>query len=526
MPISLNPGVQTLILKYNQFRSVDASFNFYSDLAKVDLSHNHLVTIPDRSFKSQRKLRDLRMRGNKISEITTETFVGLAKLETLDLRSNLLEKIGSKVFQSLAGLKELNLGNNRIKKIKEGAFEGLSELSILHLDDNQLTSIPTKALKILTNLAELHLSRNNFKVVKEEAFLGLSSLSFLDLSGNKIKRLEERSLEGLSQLKLFKLNDNQLETVPTEHFQNLDSLEDLTIGQNKFTVIGESAFAPLSKLRVIDISGCPNLQQVESDAFSANPDLENVEIHSNRRLSSLHPSSFSNCPNLRHVNLANNALVSLSPDLLPWPRLKSAQLTGNPWNCDCSALFLRDVIISLVNASSQVRVTRCWGPPARRDQDIALLRLPSCEMDRTVHSPNIANSSVALVPTTVIAVVAISIALVFATVTVLLLHFRQEAKDCLKRWRCRKNRSPVSTKDILCYDEDPEPRYVSPYAVPGLTGHHQAGLYNTYQEINTNNNQARTLGYPQSLVRHDQYFITLARQDLRMMEKNEPISQL
>ena len=36
MPMTLNPSIRTLILKYNDFHSVDASFNFYPELELVD----------------------------------------------------------------------------------------------------------------------------------------------------------------------------------------------------------------------------------------------------------------------------------------------------------------------------------------------------------------------------------------------------------------------------------------------------------------------------------------------------------
>merc|ERR1712012_31723 len=114
MPMTLNPSIKTLILKYNNFHSVDASFNFYPDLELVDLSSNQLVSIPDRSFSSQRRLKELRMQLNKISELTEKTWSGLSRLEVLDLGHNLIDKLSSKVFKPLKHLKTLNLNQNRI----------------------------------------------------------------------------------------------------------------------------------------------------------------------------------------------------------------------------------------------------------------------------------------------------------------------------------------------------------------------------------------------------------------------------
>merc|ERR1719491_1021203 len=53
MPMTLNPSIRTLILKYNSFHTVDASFHFYLELELVDISSNQLVSVPDRAFASQ-----------------------------------------------------------------------------------------------------------------------------------------------------------------------------------------------------------------------------------------------------------------------------------------------------------------------------------------------------------------------------------------------------------------------------------------------------------------------------------------
>merc|ERR1712013_359515 len=124
MPMTLNPSMKTLILKYNNFHSVDASFNFYQDLEHVDLSSNHLVAIPDRAFSNQRKLLQLRISDNKISKISENTFSGLVKLQVLNLSENLLDVLPIRAFKVLKSLKELNLRSNTISEINKRSFAG------------------------------------------------------------------------------------------------------------------------------------------------------------------------------------------------------------------------------------------------------------------------------------------------------------------------------------------------------------------------------------------------------------------
>merc|ERR1719318_396634 len=101
MPMTLNPSLKVLILKHNNFHSVDASLNFYQELELVDLSLNHLVSIPDRAFSNQRRLVELRISSNKISELSERTFSGLGKLQVLNLGENLLDHLPNRVFKGL-----------------------------------------------------------------------------------------------------------------------------------------------------------------------------------------------------------------------------------------------------------------------------------------------------------------------------------------------------------------------------------------------------------------------------------------
>merc|ERR1719410_3326875 len=114
----------------------------------VDLSSNQLVSIPDRSFSSQRRLEQLR---------------------------------------------ELGLGQNRIRQISGSAFSGLTHLAILDLSDNLLEAVPGEALAALPSLAELNLSQNNIRVLPDSSFSGLLQLSTLDMSGNKLERVHEKA---------------------------------------------------------------------------------------------------------------------------------------------------------------------------------------------------------------------------------------------------------------------------------------------------------------------------------------------
>ena len=165
LPITLNPGIQRLQLQHNNIRAVDAALGFYAQLQYVDLSHNQLISLPDRGFLQQKKLLELRLTNNKIFNVSNGTFDGLKTVTILSLRKNFLEDMGSAVFTDLVKVEELDLGQNRIRSIHPAAFSGLEHLRVLYLDDNDLADVPSLALVPLPHLAELSLALNNIQVL-------------------------------------------------------------------------------------------------------------------------------------------------------------------------------------------------------------------------------------------------------------------------------------------------------------------------------------------------------------------------
>ena len=108
MPISLNPGVKLLVLKFNQFSSVDASLAFYSSLVLLDLSSNSLNHLPARVFQAQGELKKLKLGWNNLSSLLPGTFTDLHSFISLSLRGNSIKNLGDEVFSSLSQLRTLD----------------------------------------------------------------------------------------------------------------------------------------------------------------------------------------------------------------------------------------------------------------------------------------------------------------------------------------------------------------------------------------------------------------------------------
>lgn len=345
MSNTLNPGLKTIVYKYNDFPTVDVSVRFLRQLLEADLSHNKIVTISNKAFSSQVNLKHLRLESNKISQVNNLTFYGLRQLEVISLRGNIIEALPDDLFEYCPKLKEIDLSQNRIADIQPTAFKGLSALRILNLADNLLTSVPSAAFQSLPHLAELRLSGNPLTTIGESAFISFQSLAILDLSSTRLRSLKSVSLQGLGTLRQLDLADNNLSSIPSEALSQVSHLESLDLGRNPFQVVHPNALGHLRGLKKLSLSGCGQLVQIASQAFRNCIDLEHVTISLNHRLAALADDAFDPAvPNLRFLNLAGNDLRSLSETLVPWHQLRELDLSNNPWNCNCNMAFLPRIL--------------------------------------------------------------------------------------------------------------------------------------------------------------------------------------
>lgn len=345
IPITLNPAIQRLVLKYNRVKSVDAAFQFYGELQYVDLSHNHLVSIQNRSFEAQKKLVEFHLDHNRMSQITKKTFDGLRQLKVLSLRGNFLEDLPDRLFVVLNILEELDLGQNRISRIDSAAFEGLPSLRVLSLDDNLLKVVPTPTFPYLANLAELHVGLNVFTSLTDDTFKGLGKLSILDVSDASLMNITENAFRGLSTLRKLVLTGNRLTTIPTKQLSILSRIEELSIGQNEFRFIDAYAFQGLSNLRHLDISGASALERIAKGCLSENMNVESITMSSNKKLFNIEDGAFTGLPNLRHLVLRDNSFTTFSESMVAWPELRKIDVAENPIHCTCSLRWLKELLL-------------------------------------------------------------------------------------------------------------------------------------------------------------------------------------
>ncbi|XP_061381998.1 leucine-rich repeat-containing G-protein coupled receptor 5-like [Danaus plexippus] len=459
LPIALNPSIQRLIIRNNKIKTIDSSMQFYTELQHLDLSQNHLVSIPMKNFAYQRKLQELHLNHNKISSVTNTTFQGLNSLTVLNLKRNFLEELTNGVFSTLPRLEELNLGQNRISKIEPRAFAGLSALRILYLDDNELSSVPTTSFSLLGSLAELHVGLNAFSFLPDDAFAGLNRLAVLDLNGAGLFNISDFAFRGLPGLRSLNLFGNRLSVVPTQQLSSLTRLEELYIGQNDFIVLESHSFKGLKNLKLIDITGATQLKRIEKGAFEDNINLESIVLTNNKELSTIEDCTLLGLPKLRHVSLRDNAIKVLSESVFVGKELKQLDLTDNPIICNCKILWLQQ----LLNEKSNFSQVQCASPENLKDK--YLKTLTAEDLECVLYDSR---------RQTIICIVGFACLAVVATLLLILYRYRKSMQEKLKDYKWNKGRKnleyhkPISTEEDCIVRGIHPSQYPAPPHAPGL----------------------------------------------------------
>lgn len=210
--INVPDNVSVLILRNNSIKYIElGTFSRFSSLRVLDLSFNHLLTIPDDLFSDLTQLSELDLGNNRLESLSSRAFVGLNNLGGLAISSNNLsaESFAEGVFDNLSNLTLLDIAINPLGSIPEGIFDSLSSLDYLSAYETGITEIPVGTFDSLSNLETLEFNENPIKSIPAGALTGLTSLKTLGLAMNRLETIPIDILNGsLPALTSLSLADN------------------------------------------------------------------------------------------------------------------------------------------------------------------------------------------------------------------------------------------------------------------------------------------------------------------------------
>ncbi|GLV31979.1 tollo [Carabus blaptoides fortunei] len=234
----------------NQLVNLSAAlFSTLPELRKLHLQNNYIDHIPAGLFNTTKSLDIINMRNNTIRSVPCNELMGAVDLRfnritslgncsknivQLDVSNNHLTSLPAMFFNAAATLTTLGLTYNNISTIHGDAFMELRSLTSLTMNNNNITTIPIGTFRNLSKLTTLDLSYNNLIDLKFGVFTGLIKLQVLDVSNNKIVWLESKVLFPLKSLTHLKLDGNLLRSFDANTMaSHLTTLKYISLDRNQ-----------------------------------------------------------------------------------------------------------------------------------------------------------------------------------------------------------------------------------------------------------------------------------------------------
>ena len=279
-PGALNVATKLLHvdLSWNQLRDVDGAFDRLHQLSRLDLRQNRLTAVTSNTFVGLSSLRYLRLDDNRISSIDSRAFVTLDQLMYFVLRGNLLGAEFRFHFSSEL-LSYIDLSDCGLERFPVGLPGSVRYLQLRH---NRLHTLSSRDLvDVAAELNILVLDENQLERIDDDAFTTTANLQQIWLNGNRLRSIP-RSLPFALQ-RLF-IDSNQLESLTAEDFPPPSSgawqLNTLSAMSNNISFLASDALTSLSRLSSLDLAA-NRIRKLYADTFAGNGRLRMLTLSKN-----------------------------------------------------------------------------------------------------------------------------------------------------------------------------------------------------------------------------------------------------
>ncbi|XP_046387263.1 leucine-rich repeat protein SHOC-2-like [Ischnura elegans] len=308
-------NLKDLYLCENGIESIDDDFFLETEnLTRLDLERNSLKTLPT-SICRLKKLEILHAEYNRISFIPEECLYSLQSLIIFTLYGNKLVTLGlPSVSMTPTHYKERSSARMSSSILEHSgyltnAWIRWSSIQHLYLDNNSLSSLPDEAFNGMVNLEYLNISSNSIAHLPDNIFSRNMNLTTLLASNNLLTKIPATLLRNKTRLITLDLSYNLIETLDLDFFSDSSSLCYVHINNNRFRHLPYKIFQPFKTQNksceefFLDMSG-NSLEDVPELSI---PGLTHLNL-SNNRLTLIKPDVFTQAPRLLEVNLSHNLI--------------------------------------------------------------------------------------------------------------------------------------------------------------------------------------------------------------------------
>lgn len=377
LPLGIS-GLQRLKLldcTQNQLESVPPVLANMASLEQLYLRHNKLCCLPE--LPSCQTLKELHLGNNQIEVLGAEHLNHLSALSILELRDNKVKNLPDEITL-LQDLERLDLANNDISSLP-CALGKMPKLKILSLEGNPLRAIRRDLLTKGTNELLKYL-RSRIEEPPEDLSKDASKTAMTLPSQAKINVHAIRTLKALNYSEkqeasipdeVFDMVDgsaitsvnfckNLLTALPPRIAELKDTLTDINLGFNKLTSI-PADFSVLKWLVQIDLrnnlltslplelEALTNLRTIilSFNRFKVFPDvlyrLYSLEaiLMCNNQVGSIDAAQLKGLEKLSSLDLQNNDIMQVPPELGNCTSLRALMLDGNPFRNPRAAILAK-----------------------------------------------------------------------------------------------------------------------------------------------------------------------------------------
>lgn len=384
-------GLRFLMMTHNKLERI---FQIPISLNHLNLAHNEISEIPDKTWPTMNALLTLDLSYNKLqNNLERGSFSGLLTLQRLNLEANEISKLPRDSLGDLGTLQYLHLKDNNITNLPKAALGNLPILFELQLMNNGLSSVSGRAFDGLLQLLTLNMSDNLLSSIHNDAFIGLVSLRKLDLSHNMLSSLDNKTngiLDHCLSLEEINLSHNRFsfltkKTFPSDPYipyrlRRIDlsynamsiithdlkfgtkTVTDLNLSHNNIKDIRRGVLGNLTSLHSLDMSH-NELVKLESDVFNMAENFTDLVLHHNR-IWNVSYDSLLKLKHLARLDLRNNQIMRFDTELVGKMRATnlSVWFEDNPLLCDCYVRPFYNYLKTLPSIPEQYRRIRCSEP--------------------------------------------------------------------------------------------------------------------------------------------------------------------
>ncbi|XP_073400876.1 leucine-rich repeat-containing protein 40 [Dendrobates tinctorius] len=388
--ISSLKSLRQLDCTSNLLEDVPTSLSGMDCLEQLYLRQNKLTFLPE--LPNCRLLKELHVGNNQVHTLDPQHLSHLSCLSILELRDNKLKRLPDEIAL-LKGLERLDLTNNDLGSLPS-SLANLPNLKSLQLEGNPLRGIrrdllskgTQELLKYLRGRmqvpdpksvpgnapAQTAMTMPSDALVNTHAIATLKTLEYSEKQAAFIPDAVFNAI-GSSHITIVNFCKNQLTEVPSRILELKDSLCDVSFGFNKIPTI-PLHLCMLQKLTHIDMRNnllvcLPDeleaLIRLQSIILSFNrfktfpdvlyriPTLETILISTNQ-IGSIDPFQLIKLTKLSTLDLQNNDLLQIPPELGNCESLRSLNLEGNPFRTPRAAILSKGTAAVLEYLRSRI----------------------------------------------------------------------------------------------------------------------------------------------------------------------------